>query len=580
LAPRRTSCRAAVGTTSVSSLVSTGSSADTCIMGDDEADTDLELDALFAALMDPYTTLDVIRPMVERNPRLVRTRGSDGFYLPLHAALITARPEVVRYLLGKWTGAVRETILHTRELPVHRVFFNCHLRTERRAEGQPSTMLGIVQSLVEPWQESLQQADEEGRLALHHAVDGGFVSAVTPVDVVRYLVNTFPQAVRTMDQDGCLPLHLACTARSDTPHHDVRQAVQLLVEQYPESVRVRRPDGRIALHDAARSGDLAMCQILVRQWPGSAFARNREGWIPLHAAASSGNLVIARYLVEQWRESVHQTTDAGWLPIHLAVQHRPTLDREIDETLQLVRFLYEQFPRSAWARTSEGYLPLHVAAGLGRGVGSHGIDKVERMEFELVSFLHEREPLLVYMPSRDGLLPLHFAIRGGHSLRAVQLLVQPWSESIHFSNAEGFSALHVALTRGTPFSVELVRWLVGAYPVLLRGVDKTASLPLHVAAANKQPLEVIRLLVEPLPRAIGHRDATLALPLHVALSQQETPLEVVRYLVERRPNSLSQANGKGLLPLHVAAVSDAPLEVIFYLATKRPESTQLRSRPR
>jgi Ankyrin repeats (3 copies) len=286
-------------------------------------------------------------------------------------------------------------------------------------------------------------------------------------------------------------------------------------------------------------------------------------------------------LVEQWRESVHQTTDAGWLPIHLAVQHRPTLDREIDEMLQLVRFLYKQFPRSAWARTSEGYLPLHVAAGLGRGVGSYGIDKVERMEFELVSFLHEREPLLVYMPSsRDGLLPLHFAIRGGHSLQAVQLLAQPWSESIHFWNAEGFSALHVALTRDTPFSVELVRWLVGAYPALLRGVDKTGSLPLHVAAANKQPLEVIRLLVEPLPRAIGHRDATLSLPLHVALSQQETPLEVVRYLVERRPNSLSQANGKGLLPLHVAAVSDAPLEVIFYLATKRPESVDLRSRPR
>jgi Ankyrin repeats (3 copies) len=291
--PRRTCSRAAVGTTSVSSLVSTESSTDICTMGDDEAD--LELDALFAAVVDPYTTLDTIRPMVERTPRLVRTRGSDGFYLPLHLALITARPEVVRYLLEKWTGAVRETTLHTLELPVHRVFFNCHMVTEEREDAnEPSTMLGMVRTLVQLWPESLQQADEEGRLALHHAVDGSSASHITPLDVVRYLVSIFPLAVRTMDENGCLPLHLACTSKSDTPHHDVRQAVQLLVEQYPESVRVMRPDGRIALHDAARSGDLAMCQLLVRQWPGSVFARNHEGWIPLHAAASSGNLAIAR----------------------------------------------------------------------------------------------------------------------------------------------------------------------------------------------------------------------------------------------------------------------------------------------
>jgi hypothetical protein len=64
-------------------------------MGDelDNAGRNREAEALFAALGDPYSTLDMIRPMVERNPRLVRTRDGGGIYLPLHVALITARPE-------------------------------------------------------------------------------------------------------------------------------------------------------------------------------------------------------------------------------------------------------------------------------------------------------------------------------------------------------------------------------------------------------------------------------------------------------------------------------------------------------
>jgi ankyrin repeat protein len=64
----------------------------------------------------------------------------------------------------------------------------------------------LVQFLVEQWPESVQMADAQGRLALHHASSSG---SHAELDTFQFLVLQYPGAVCVKDDKGRIPLHHA-----------------------------------------------------------------------------------------------------------------------------------------------------------------------------------------------------------------------------------------------------------------------------------------------------------------------------------------------------------------------------------
>jgi ankyrin repeat protein len=334
----------------------------------------------------------------------------------------------------------------------------------------------------------------------------------------------------------------------------------------------------VPLHDAARSGyDGSFCRFLVGQWPESLRVRCHRGRLPLHDAASEGKLSTAQCLVELWPQSVSEKTLLGWLPLHLAVQYRPRVDTQATKAIDTARFLLHQLPHSVWEATDEGFLPLHIASGMGEfpdGVGHHSA--VRRMERGIVRLLVEADRRLVRTPSREGLLPLHYALRGGLSVDPVEILGQEWPESLLFWNAEGRSALHMALARERPLS-GLVPWLVEQHPELLHGADRNGRLPLHTAAVSNQPLEVVQFIAAQLPMAVAHKDRHGSLPLHLA-AQTARSVAVVEFLVGLRPESVGDRDHSGSLPLHEAAGFASSLEMVRFLVERRPESVNEKDR--
>jgi ankyrin repeat protein len=396
------------------------------------------------------------------------------------------------------------------------------------------------------------------------------------------------------------------------------ELVEYLLNNFPDLVKVKSKAGKTPLHVAASVGSVRLCKFFVRHWPEAVREPRSDGTLPVHEAASAGKKDALQYLVRQWPESAREKTADGWLPLHSAMQARPGTNPEMTDAMEMVNFLLREHPGGVWDATTHcGLLPLHVAVGTGRGAGSDesngGRDARNRVarhaQLQFVQLLVRLAPASVRVMSNEGMLPFHTAIDVGCSVSAARFLLQTWPDVIDFKTEEGYSALHLAASRGDPM-LELVEFVAGQRPALLDEKTHDGQLPLHFAVRfYPQPLEVVKFLVERRPQSLAHADADGALPLHLCFDEDSPDFENVQYLVDQHPQALDAAdkhgrlplhwavlggdaesldavrclvdtrprtlrspNGEGWIPLHVAAMSDAALDLLFYLASTDPES--------
>jgi hypothetical protein len=89
---------------------------------------------------------------------------------------------------------------------------------------------------------------------------------------------------------------------------------------------------------------------------------------------------------------------------------------------------------------------------------------------------------------------------------------------------------------------------------VLRHRSAGGSLPLHVACrfCSSQQLDVVQYILEAYPYALQCPDVWGHLPLHEACSNSSVPLEVVLLLLQQYPVAASAPNHDGNLPLHLA----------------------------
>jgi ankyrin repeat protein len=198
------------------------------------------------------------------------------------------------------------------------------------------------------------------------------------------------------------------------------------------------------------------------------------------------------------------------------------------------------------------------------------------LELDVVRYLVRKAPTTVLVASHEGMLPVHYAMLHGISLPAARHLVERWSESLQSRTPDGFSLLHLAVTREEP-SLAHVDYVVEQNRQLSYETDKTGSLPIHVAVARNQPVEIVRFLVEESPKSLQEPDRTGSLALHIAVAQDAPSMPMVRFLAQERPESLDATDKRGRVPLHIAvARANASLELVRLLVKRRRETLRRR----
>ncbi|XP_019707271.2 uncharacterized protein [Elaeis guineensis] len=160
--------------------------------------------------------------------------------------------------------------------------------------------------------------------------------------------------------------------------------------------------------------------------------------------------------------------------------------------------------------------------------------------------------------------PLHIASMRGHADFVREILLRK-PELAKDLNADGFSALHLAVANGHLAVVrELLREL-GSHVCLAR--DKVGLLPIHTAAM-KGRVHVLGELLDARSESARTKTCQGDTILHLAVSSNCS--EAVEFLVERLDTGelLNAQNEKGNTILHLA-VARKQLQILMFLVSKR-----------
>ena len=390
--------------------------------------------------------------------------------------------------------------------------------------------------------------DNDGRSILHYAALGITCS----LSLVKILVDQYQLSPHQVDQNGCLPFHNAAYKghTAIVKYFIVDQAMDI-------SVTIASNDGKSMLHDAAIGGSLSLVKLLVEKYQLSPHQVDQNGCLPLHDAADKGHTAIVEYFIVDQAMNTSVTSNDGKSILHHAA---------LGGSLSLVKLLVEKYQLSPHQVDQNGLLPLHYAANKGHitiveyFIVDQAVDTSVTSNdgksilhhpalggsLPLVKLLVEKYQLSPHQVDQKGLLPLHYAANQGHTAIVEYFIVDQAMDASVTSN-DGKSILHHAALGG---SLSLVKLLVEKYQFSPHQVDQKGLLPLHYAA-NKGHTAIVEYFIvdQAMDTSVTSNDGKSILH-HAALGGS---LSVVKLLVEKYQFSPHQVDQNGLLPLHNAA---------------------------
>ena len=149
-------------------------------------------------------------------------------------------------------------------------------------------------------------------------------------------------------------------------------------------------------------------------------------------------------------------------------------------------------------------------------------------------------------------LPLHIALNQECSEEIISSLVIAYQDGLKVKNNDGELPLHLAIRKRCSF--DIIKGLVKAYPDGAQVQDhrdslcrtsKAGGLPLHIAILHfvdgricNSDVEVLKFMLEAYPEGTECEDGDGMLPLHSAV-RERCPLKVIKMLVEADRESLS-----------------------------------------
>jgi ankyrin repeat protein len=257
-------------------------------------------------------------------------------------------------------------------------------------------------------------------------------------------------------------------------------------------------------------------------------AKNDNGDTPLHWACYWGSVQVVIELMQHGAD-IEATNNGGFTPLHSACYNGH------------VAVGNELLSRGAniEARGNQGYTSLHLASladhlPVVKALMSGGAD--------------------ILASNNLGRLPIHEAVSKGHSelskylLRGFYATIHrlPLHELLkdltwidHPSSIDAPPPLRAAFddnVLGTDDVVEILEYLVGRDPTLLRSRDPDGSLPLHVACCRGASFTIIQSLVDLYKASVKSVTSEGDLPLFLACDTPEPSLDTIFMLIKMYPD--------------------------------------------
>jgi len=367
----------------------------------------------------------------------------------------------------------------------------------------------MVKRILDVCPDVLHATTNEGRTAIHEAVNGGHI--VVFKELVRKGLH-----VQTQDENGATCLHLA----AERGHCEL---VDLILKACPDVKNVSNfLNGTTALDAAASHGFVDVFQTLVRHGM-SVYSFSEKTGTCLHAASFHGQLNMVKHILKWYSDLLTVTTTIdGWTPLHKAVAggHMDVF-KELMSKGADPRFV-----------TVYGGTNFHIA--------------VAHCQCDMVRYLMTVCLNIVDHPRMDGWTPLHQSAADGH-INIFKTLIDG-GVSAATTGKNGETCLHIAASRGQN---EIVKYIVKYFPNLLLSLKLDGRTALHEASAggNIETFdELIRSEIKPSVKSNSGETCLNA----AAITGRNT---MISHILGNYPELLKMSKNNGWTALHDSAAN-------------------------
>uniref|UniRef100_A0A7R9WIX1 Uncharacterized protein n=1 Tax=Pseudictyota dubia TaxID=2749911 RepID=A0A7R9WIX1_9STRA len=149
----------------------------------------------------------------------------------------------------------------------------------------------------------------------------------------------------------------------------------------------------------------------------------------------------------------------------------------------------------------------------------------------------------------SDVLPIHEAVSMGAPVNVVKALVEAFPQGLtERESAYRRLPIHIACRHGgDKMDKEVVKYLIGAYPLGVATDDILGRVPLHYTCSNGAEEEIVDMLMTSCAGATRAYDRRGWLPIHVACSVGAS-YHVVKVMLDAFPASVALTTNKGSTP--------------------------------
>lgn len=318
--------------------------------------------------------------------------------------------------------------------------------------------MGVIlrQCLVHP--EEISEVDDHGHTPLHVEVircDG------PREEVIRALLHENPKVLMKKDFHGSTPLHLALWTNTSP------RIIRLMIDACLEVTFEKDKEGLMPIHVACRycPGNEEVMMMLIGANPSGLLSRTRMGnpvqkknWVspsanPIEVIQHNQHIVLDGTTSSAWRasqiksiaerrseeHSSRQVRDGAY-PLHMAIEN--------GGPLQVLEMLAKEAPEVASKTNKFGQTCLHLAVKNGGTssdvAGSESFKKPPATTMNAVKMISLLDTTQVKSRDIAKQVPLHIACEVGCSIDVVKFLMNAYPDAIQVVNKDGERPLDLA----------------------------------------------------------------------------------------------------------------------------------------